>query len=29
MANKLLKPKRGRVENLPKLAVEDGALICA
>lgn len=27
MANKLLKPKRGRVENLPKLAVEDGSLI--
>lgn len=29
MANKLLKPKRGRVENLPKLAVEDGSLIFA
>lgn len=29
MANKLLKPKRGRVENLPKLVVEDGSLIFA
>lgn len=29
MANKLLKPKRGRVESLPKLAVEDGSLIFA
>lgn len=29
MANKLLKPKRGKVENLPKLAVEDGSLIFA
>lgn len=29
MANKLLKPKRGRVENLLKLAVEDGSLIFA
>lgn len=29
MANKLLKPKRGRVENLPKLAIEDGSLIFA
>lgn len=29
MANKLLKPKRGRVENLPKLAVKDGSLIFA
>ena len=29
MANKLLKPKRGRVENLPKLAVENGSLIFA
>lgn len=29
MANKLLKPKRGRAENLPKLAVEDGSLIFA
>lgn len=29
MANKLLKPKRGRVENLPKLAVEDGSIIFA
>lgn len=29
MANKLLKPKRGRVENLPKLDVEDGSLIFA
>lgn len=29
MANKLLKPKRGRVENLPKLSVEDGSLIFA
>lgn len=29
MANKLLKPKRGRVENLPKLAVDDGSLIFA
>lgn len=29
MANKLLKPKRGKTENLPKLAVEDGSLIFA
>lgn len=29
MANKLLKPKRGKVENLSKLAVEDGALVFA
>ena len=29
MANKILKPKRGKVENLPKLAVEDGSLIFA
>lgn len=29
MANKLLKPKRGRVENLPKLTIEDGSLIFA
>ena len=29
MANNLLKPKRGKVENLPKLAVEDGSLIFA
>lgn len=29
MANKLLKPKRGRVENLPKLVIEDGSLIFA
>ena len=27
MANKILKPKRGKIENLPKLAVEDGSLI--
>lgn len=29
MANKLLKPKRGNVNNLPSLPVEDGALIFA
>lgn len=29
MAKKLLKPKRGKVENLSKLAVEDGALVFA
>ena len=29
MANKLLKPKRGNVENLPKLPIEDGSLIFA
>lgn len=29
MANKILKPKRGKVENLPKLAIEDGSLIFA
>lgn len=29
MAKKLLKPKRGKVENLPELAVEDGSLIFA
>ena len=29
MANKILKPKRGKIENLPKLAVEDGSLIFA
>lgn len=29
MAKKLLKPKRGKVENLSKLAVDDGALVFA
>ena len=29
MANKLLKPKRGKVENLNKLPIEDGSLIFA
>lgn len=29
MANKLLKPKRGKVQNLQKLPVEDGSLIFA
>lgn len=29
MAKKLLKPKRGKVENLSKLAIEDGSLVFA
>ena len=29
MAKKLLKPKRGKVESLSKLTVEDGALVFA